>query len=115
MRPGRGSKFGRNCWRPALILSLLLQPAFGQRAVINQYCAGCHSQRLKTAGVILEGLDPANPGDNPELWERVLRQVSAGQMPPPGLPRPDVSTNKAFAKNLEDALDRSAAAKANPG
>ena len=115
MRPGKGPKVIRNHYRSALILSLLVQPAFAQRAVVNQYCAGCHSQRLKTAGVVLEGLDPANPGDNADIWERVLRQVSAGQMPPAGLPRPDASTAKAFAKNLEDALDRAATAKANPG
>ena len=65
--------------------------------------------------MVLEGLDPAKAGDNPGVWERVLRQVGTGQMPPPALPRPDAATAKAFAKSLEDALDRAAAAKPNPG
>src|SRR5437016_11903917 len=115
MRPGKGPKFNRNWRLPALILFIILQPAYGQRSLINQFCVGCHSQRLKTGGIILEELDPASPGDHAEIWERVLRQVSAGQMPPPRLPRPDAAMALAFTNSLENALDRSAAAKPNPG
>jgi len=103
-------------WSPfALMLLGLLPSAYGQRALVNQYCLGCHNQRLKTGGVSLEGLDPALAGDNTDIWERVLRQVSTGQMPPPKLPRPAAAALTAFTGNLEEALDRAAAVKPNPG
>jgi hypothetical protein len=101
-----------------LAVSILLSPFAGaqpQTALVAKYCAGCHSQRLKTGGVVLEGLDPANAGANPGIWERVLRQVSSGLMPPAGLPRPDKAAVTSFAKRLEESLDRAAAAKPDPG
>src|SRR5271165_1998516 len=60
-------------------------------ALLPKYCAGCHSNRLKTAGVTLQGLDASLVADKGELLERVLRKVKTGQMPPAGLPRPDAA------------------------
>ena len=70
-------------------------------AVINKYCLGCHSERLRTGGLVLEGVDAANPATNPELWERVIVRLRAGSMPPAGLPRPDATTYDALASRLE--------------
>src|SRR5262247_1064300 len=64
-----------------------------QRALIKENCVVCHNQKSKTAGVSLQGLNFDNVGDNSALWEKVLRKVRTGQMPPPGAPRleaPDV-------------------------
>jgi hypothetical protein len=83
--------------------------------VINKYCTSCHSERLKTAGVVLQGVDPENPGANAELWERVAAKLRAGSMPPAGSPRPDSATYDAIAGRLEAALDRAWAASPNPG
>jgi hypothetical protein len=41
-----------------------------ERALIDQYCVGCHNQRLKTADLMLDKADPANPAADPELWAR---------------------------------------------
>jgi hypothetical protein len=38
--------------------------------LIDQYCVGCHNQRLKTADLMLDKADPANPAADPELWAR---------------------------------------------
>ena len=84
-------------------------------ALLQKYCAGCHNNRLKTAGVSLQGLDPANAGDKAELLERVLRKVKSGQMPPAGLPRPDAAARTGFVQWLEGALDAESAAHPNPG
>src|SRR5215471_11527163 len=54
-----------------------------QRALIDQYCVTCHNDRLKTAQLSLEKLDLAAVGDHPELWEKVVRKLRAGVMPPP--------------------------------
>src|SRR5689334_15155250 len=59
-----------------------------QRALLDQYCVGCHNQRLKTADLMLDKADPANPTADPEMWEKVIRKLRAGAMPPQGIPRP---------------------------
>src|ERR1041384_4182425 len=59
------------------------------KAVLDKYCITCHSQRLATAGVVLEGIDTANPVARAELWERVITKLNARSIPPAGLPRPD--------------------------
>jgi hypothetical protein len=84
-------------------------------AVVNQYCVGCHNQRLKTGGLSLEGLDAANPGSKPEIWEHVIRKLQARTMPPQGARRPDEETYRRLQASLETALDTAAAAHPNPG
>ena len=85
-----------------------------QSAIVNQFCIGCHNRKVSTAGVSFEGLDPAQAGDHAGIWERALRKVRSGQMPPPGLPRPEAKL-AAFTKWLEGSLDRAAAANPDPG
>ena len=85
------------------------------RALLNQYCVGCHNEKLKTAGLMLDKLDLAHPGQDPEAWEKVVRKLRAGMMPPAGMPRPDRATLDAWTAKLETGLDRAAAAKPNPG
>ena len=65
------------------------------RAVLNQYCVTCHNEKLKTAGLMLDKLDYAHPGPNAEIWEKVVRKVRAGMMPPGGAPRPDFGQRSA--------------------
>jgi hypothetical protein len=92
------------------------QPAASpQRALINQYCTGCHNDKLKTAGLALNTVSVENVDQNPEVWEKVLRKVRARYMPPYGLPRPDEGAYETFTSYLETSLDRAAAAKPNPG
>ncbi len=77
-------------------------------ALVRQYCIGCHSSQTKSGGFVLEGVDPANPAAQPAVWEKVIRKVSSGEMPPPGLPRPDTSAAGAFTAELTAALDDAA-------
>jgi hypothetical protein len=86
-----------------------------QRAFLDRYCVTCHNQRLKTAGLELDRLDVAAPGDRADIWEKVVRKMRGGVMPPAGQPRPDEATYQAFIGSLETALDRAAAAHPNPG
>ena len=58
------------------------------QATLEKYCTTCHNARLKTAGVTLDPAASAHPGDQSETWEKVLRQLRGGTMPPPGAPRP---------------------------
>jgi hypothetical protein len=86
-----------------------------QRAVLNQYCFTCHNEKLKTGGLELDKLDLANVGPNAESWEKAIRKVRAGMMPPASAKRPDRPVLDGLAASLETALDRAAAAHPNPG
>jgi mono/diheme cytochrome c family protein len=85
------------------------------RAVFDKYCVGCHNQRVKTAGLALDALDPAQVGEHAEAWEKVVRKLRTGAMPPPGRPRPDKALTASVAASLEAGLDRAAAEHPNPG
>src|SRR5438552_2822111 len=87
----------------------------GPRAVIDKYCVTCHNGKLKTAGLLLDALDPDHAGDHADVWEKVARKLRTGEMPPPGAPRPDPATYADVTAQIEAALDAVAAAKPNPG
>src|SRR6185295_1017052 len=82
---------------------------------LDQYCVTCHNERLKTAGLMLDRLDVGNAAADADVWEKVIRKLRVGMMPPQGAPRPDRATQQALVSYLEDALDRAAAANPNPG
>jgi len=95
--------------------SLIAQtPSINQRKVLNQYCVSCHNEKLKTGGLALDKADPAHVVQSSQqenqLWEKVVRKLRAGIMPPAGLPRPDAATYEALTVSLENDLDRAAAA-----
>ena len=48
-------------------------PVAGHAAVVKEYCASCHSSRLKTADLSLEGVSLDNVAANAEMWEKVVR------------------------------------------
>jgi mono/diheme cytochrome c family protein len=87
-------------------------------ALLGRYCATCHNDRLKTAGLVL---NPALLGqvgenvENVELWEKVVVKLRDGAMPPPGASRPDQPSIDAFADWLEAALDASGRQRMDPG
>ena len=83
--------------------------------VLRRYCVSCHNGRLRTAGLALDEVDPAHPGDAVEVWEQVVVKLRGRTMPPPGRPRPDEATYAQLATALESALDRHAAAHPDPG
>ncbi len=91
------------------------QSSSPQRALLDQYCVVCHNQRAKTAGLMLDKMDLNRIGEGAEVWEKVVRKLRGGMMPPVGLPRPDKAAMDGFISWLETSLDRAAAANPNPG
>jgi mono/diheme cytochrome c family protein len=85
------------------------------RALVDQYCITCHNQRLRTAGLALDAADLSDVPAHAEVWEKVIRRVEAGMMPPAGAPRPDASARRALTSTLAAALDRAAQLDPNPG
>src|SRR5215470_2239379 len=87
-----------------------------QRAILDQYCVTCHNDKIKRANLTLEKLDLTTVGDNPELWEKVIRKLRAGVMPPPGMRRPPLNEYEGLRDWLETEIDRKAAERGtNPG
>ena len=86
-----------------------------QHAVLNRYCVTCHNERLRTANLLLDKADIVNVAADAAIWEKVVRKLRAGAMPPAGMPRPDEATYNSFATYLETELDRAAAVNPNPG
>src|SRR5215468_4987126 len=87
-----------------------------QRALLDQYCVTCHNDKTKRANLTLEKLDLTTVGDNPQLWEKVVRKLHAGVMPPPGMRRPPLADYEGLRDWLENGIDQKAAARGpNPG
>jgi len=84
-----------------------------ERALLDQYCVTCHNDRTKRANLSLEKLDLTTVGDNPQFWEKVVRKLRGGVMPPPGMRRPDWAAYTELTEFLEAEIDRKA--KVNPG
>ena len=83
--------------------------------LLDRSCVGCHNDRLRTAGLSLQALDPADTRAHADTWEKVAKKLRTREMPPPGRPAPDEGTYAAFASALERDLDAAAAAHPNPG
>jgi len=85
------------------------------RAALDRYCVTCHNDRMKTGDLTLQSLDlaqvPAHAGD----WEKVIRKLKSGAMPPAGSRRPDKDTYASLTAFLENAIDKDAEAHPNPG
>jgi hypothetical protein len=90
-------------------------PAQSHKATLDRYCVTCHSDRLKTAGLTLESIDTTNIAAAPDVWEKVVRKVRVGMMPPQGSPAPDAASRTALVTWLTGRLDAHAAAHPDPG
>src|SRR5579863_671166 len=91
------------------------QTAAIQKATVDKYCATCHSNDLRAADLSLQELDLSKAPESAATWEKVIRKLRVGAMPPPGAPRPDKATADSLASFLETSLDRAYAASPNPG
>ena len=96
------------------------QPAPGgaasaERVLVDRYCVACHNERMRVADLALDTVDVNDVGAHPEVWEKVVRKLRAGAMPPAPRPRPDAATYEAFTVGLETELDLAAARNPDPG
>ena len=90
-------------------------PAGSERDLLARYCVTCHNARLRTAGLALDALNLTNVGEDADTWEKVVRKLRSGAMPPSGRPQPDKPVREAFVAWLEDSLDAAARAHPDPG
>ncbi len=108
----------------ALLCAVVANPAWAAQtrelpetraAFVKTYCVTCHNGRTKAGQLVLDGLDTSRPGEHRDVWERVVRKLRIGAMPPMTARRPDADTRQAFVASLESALDASAAERPDPG
>src|SRR5689334_18586382 len=59
------------------------------RALVDKYCVTCHNQRAKTADLLLDQAHLDRLAPDAGVWEKVVKKLRAGAMPPSGSPRPD--------------------------
>src|SRR5262249_10267011 len=71
-------------------------PASQQRNLLDTYCVTCHNARRRTANLLLDEADVGNVSLRAELWEKVVRKLQAGAMPPTGAPRPETAATQGF-------------------
>lgn len=86
-----------------------------ERALLDHYCVTCHNQKAKTAGVMFDTLNLAHVGKDAAVWEKAVRKLRGGMMPPLGMPKPDHAAIDSFVKYLETSLDQAAFDAPNPG
>ena len=82
------------------VLAKIKTPA-GRAEFVQQYCVACHNARAKTGGLVLEGIaaDPAY--QHTEIWEKVIKRLSAGEMPPRTVThRPDPAVAREMVSGL---------------
>lgn len=94
---------------------LLASNATARQPFLDRYCVACHSQKLKTAGIVLENSAPDHPASHAEVWEKVVGKLDSGEMPPAGMPRPDAASAKLFEAGITSDLDSAARQKPYAG
>jgi len=103
---------------PQVVAASTSDDASRYAAVVKQYCAGCHNGRATTSatasGVVFDTIDLQNVARDAVLWEKVVRKLRAGAMPPTGVPHPDSATQVGLLTWLEGRLDQAAATQ-SPG
>jgi hypothetical protein len=86
-----------------------------KQQLVTKYCVTCHNEKAKTGGLSLEKLDADQASANPETWEKAIRKLRAGLMPPSGAARPERATLESLRTALESSIDANAAQHKNPG
>jgi mono/diheme cytochrome c family protein len=88
------------------------------QAMVTRYCAGCHNTRNPLpagAPLVLDKANLADPAADAATWERVVKKLAVGAMPPQGAPTPGAAELARFRSALVAHLDTAAAKKKDPG
>jgi hypothetical protein len=103
-------RFALLAWTLLLSRSAPAQPH--QRQFLDRYCMNCHSSTAKMGSLSLDTASLPAPAAAPALWEKIIRKVRTGVMPPPNAPQPPPAERRALLAALESSLD---AVPLNPG
>ncbi|HZF30050.1 MAG TPA: DUF1592 domain-containing protein [Gammaproteobacteria bacterium] len=86
-----------------------------QWAVVKKYCFDCHNRDDLAGNRAFDKMSPDRIAADAETWERAVRKLRSGLMPPAGRDRPDAQTVTQLVSWLENEIDDRAEANAAPG
>jgi hypothetical protein len=86
-----------------------------QSELIDQYCSKCHNLDDFSGSLAFELVNHEQVYEDAAVWEKVIRKLSAGMMPPPGNERPSAAQLSALMNELATTIDAHAAASPAPG
>ena len=86
-----------------------------QQAVVGRYCLECHNDNDLSGNLSFEHVELAQAGQSPDTWEKVIRKLRVGMMPPADALQPTVEERGELIAFLERRLDRAAVATPDPG
>ncbi|HWF10954.1 MAG TPA: DUF1592 domain-containing protein, partial [Bryobacteraceae bacterium] len=99
----------------SIFLMLAASLSAQDRGFLNQYCVACHNSKTKIAGLTFDTADLSKTPAHAEMWEKVIKKLRTGAMPPIGMPKPDKAAVETFVSGVEASIDRAAVARPNPG
>lgn len=87
------------------------------RPTVKKYCLDCHSAEVKKGGLDLERFAmPEDLRKHPQVWQAVIEQLEAGEMPPKDKPQPTTEERKQLLEWIRGFLSAEAKARASdPG
>jgi len=85
------------------------------QALVGRYCLDCHNEIDLSGDLSLEHADFARVEQSPDVWEKVIRKLRSGMMPPADALQPTATDRAALVAWLERRLDRAAAVSPDPG
>jgi mono/diheme cytochrome c family protein len=83
--------------------------------LLDKYCVECHNTVDWAGGIAFDALSPDALADDAQTWEKAVRKMRTGMMPPAGKPRPPRAQLDGFASELESRLDKVSYEHPRPG
>lgn len=76
------------------------------KPVLGSTCAACHNGQLASGGLNIKAfLDPKSLTTGREEWEKIVRKLRTGEMPPKGIPRPPQAKTDALIQYVEGQFE----------
>ncbi len=100
------------CLLPASSLNAQASP---RTELVQSFCVDCHNPDDYSGRLDFWSVDLDAAHANRELWEKVLRKLQTGAMPPATAPRPDPGQLATVLQELAQELDQVAALDTNAG
>lgn len=96
---------GLAAWVLALCMNDPLQADAPLAKFVAEHCSACHSESAPEAGLNLVNLANGSVTEEHVAWEKVIRRLKAGQMPPEGEPQPERAKVESVVATLGGELD----------
>jgi len=73
--------------------------------LVQDYCMECHNAEDWAGALAMDLLDVSQPGQHPDVWEKVITKLRGRLMPPAGADQPGQTEVSAAIDHLEATID----------